>query len=203
MTYVSDMDQKKLNITSVDKVWDELLVEFSNWKMVKPKKNWISKGMPNRINHSRMQSLMKSPMAKAYFEKTKDFSDSEFRHLNTLSRINLEQVTPAARLTMIMNVSTLLGFFLILNQVFPGFIGRALSGFLRGDFASANAQGIAYAIVCMMIFFIPFAAGVTLYCYGGVSGARDLKNLTELSLSRRGISGNNENISDILLEDKL
>lgn len=196
------MDQPSDSIAKVDKIWEELLIAFSNWKMVKPKKSWLQSGMPNRINHHRMMRLKNSSMAKTFFKTTKDFSDDEFKYLHTLTKLNLEQVTPAARLTMIMNVTVIIGLFVILNQALPGYLAEILGRFFDGNYANSHERGLTYAAIFGLLSFIPFASGVTLYYYGGIAGARDLKNLTEFSMGRRGI-GNQEAVSDVLLEKTL
>ena len=178
------MNEEK-NSHDVEEIWNELLKHFSNWKMIKPNKHWLKTGTSERLSIKRIDKLENSNAGQKFFELTNNLSDQKLEHLKGLSEINYEQVVPAARMSILANISAIVAFISITNQVMPGYIPKLVSAVFENSIESNINHALATGYILVLIMFIPTAIGVALYSYGGVSGARDLKNLVELSLLRR------------------
>jgi len=190
------MDADKTT-NDIEVIWQKLLKAFSNWKAVKPKKSWLKTGLSERLGYRRMENLERSLSAKTFSELTQNLSDDELKYLHNLSRINLEQVTPAARISLIINVTSIIAFFVLVNQMLPGYIAEIMQDLTR----QGPNTPLAYGILAGFITFIPIGIFITMYCFGGVAGARDLKNLIELKLARRNLDIDESGATDTIFEN--
>jgi len=176
------------SVQDIEAIWMELLEHFSNWKMVKPRMYWLKTGVSERLSIKRLKRLENSKAGQEFFKLTKNLSDQNLDYLKGLSQINYEQALPAARVSVFINVSLLFALLSITSQLFPGYVLELFNGVREGSIKSDTNHALAVGFFSALFGIIPTSIGVSLYSFGGVAGARDLKNLIELSQIRRRIS---------------
>lgn len=172
----------------IEAIWKELLEHFSNWKMVKPKMYWLKTGVSERLSIKRIKSLENSKAGQEFFKLTKNLSDQNLDYLKGLSQINYEQALPAARVSIFINVTLIIALLSISNQFFPGYVLELFNRVQEGSIKSDINHSLAVGFLSALFFMIPTSIAIALYSFGGVAGARDLRNLIELSQIRRRIN---------------
>lgn len=168
--------------SSPEQIWDQLTPIFSNWRGVRPRKHWLNTGLSERVGAKRVRLLEGGESGRKYFDLTKNCSVEDLEYLYVRARVNFEQVTSAARLAIISNVTSVIGAFVLVNQIFPGKIAEQLE-----TLASSEPTQIAITIAISMSLVFCISLIIILFVVGGVGQARDLKHLLELGLARRKV----------------
>ncbi len=174
---------------SIEQIWDELASVFSNWRGVRPRRHWFTTGFSERLGPARMRRLEGGEDGRRFFQMIENCSVNELEYLHRRAVINFEQVSAAARLAIIMNITSVIAMFVLINQLFPGSIGGMIASAFTGNDAAFAGGLIAFIFVSLFILT---------YCLGGINMARDLKHLLELALARRKISPTDKSYEDAL-----
>jgi|GEM_PF-3383947 len=154
--------------------WDRLSKIFTNLSSVRVRSNWFTTGMSSRIGPQRVQALLKDKRTHALDAIIKRNSADDIARLISIARVNHEQAQAAFRITILLNVTIIIGGLLLSNQIVPGWIVNIVNGEDRGMRAG----------LLTFLISIPFVAGsIATYSWGGVASARDLLHLLELRLS--------------------
>ena len=140
------------------------------------------------IRDRRIKSLENSKAGQEFFKLTKNLSDQNLDYLKGLSQINYEQALPAARVSIFINVTLIIALLSISNQFFPGYVLELFNRVQEGSIKSDINHSLAVGFLSALFFMIPTSIAIALYSFGGVAGARDLRNLIELSQIRRRIN---------------
>jgi len=165
-----------IDLKKLEETWDALAHQFRNWRGVRPRKSWFVSGLTERAAPTRLRLLEGGPDGKRFFELTKSLDTRDLCYLLVRAEINYEQAQAAARISIILNVTVIIGFIVLINQVFPGRIGSL--------FVELTLSEILFWLN-MLIIILSVMIAVSSYVYGGAAMARDLKNLLELALARR------------------
>ena len=171
------------DIKQLEATWDTLAKIFNNWAGIRPRKHWFTKGISERAGYNRLRMLEDGKQAAKFYDATKDLKTRELRYLLKRAELNFEQAYSAGRITTVLNATVMIGIVVLLNQIFPGELGK----FFIEVISSVNSSNAIYAIASLLCFLIGIVSLITVlsYSYGGTAQARDLKHLLELSLARR------------------
>ena len=175
------------DLKQLEATWDELAKIFNNWEGIRPRISWLTTGLSERAGYKRLRVLEDGKQAAKFYDITKDLKTRQLRYLLKRAELNFEQAYNAGRISMVINGSAVIGFVVILNQIFPG----AIQSFFKFLFLSLNNPTSTLDVIGSVISLSSFLMGIiTLivvlsYSYGGTAQARDLKHLLELSLARR------------------
>lgn len=166
----------------IEAIWNKLASIYSNKRGLRPQRSWFNTGMSARTTANRLRLLEGGPAAKLFFEHTKNCDRAALQYLRVRAKVNQEQAATAARINTVMNVTILIGFVVLTNQLFPGLIQRHFSQLL----AEQSVPNVIIGVI-LPVFIVCLAGFIAGYSYAGVTQARDLVHMLELSLARRGL----------------
>lgn len=165
---------------SIETVWDKLARVFSNKSALRLRKAWFQTGVAERTAAKRLRLLEGGREGKTYFKITQELSLRDLRYLYARAVVNVELAQNAARVNIVLNVSTVIGFVVLLNQMFPGLF----QDYYRYAVAETNPIDQALSLLLPLLIAV-VSLSVLIYSQAGVAAARDLKHLLQLSLARR------------------
>ena len=153
--------------------WARLRRCFTVWDAVRPKPHW-NRGFSERMGPDRLAKLVEGGAARKAARVLDGLDARELRRLRVAADVNLEQAQAAARITILINITIVVASFVLLNQLFPGFLMR------MWDRADPAWRG---GIVAGFVVFPLVCIWVGSYGYAVVASARDLKHVVELHLA--------------------
>lgn len=111
---------------TVEKAWDSLADQFRNFRGVSPRWSWLKNGLSERADRRRVRLLETGREGRGFQSIVKNCTLHEVQYLLCRSQVNLEQAQAAARVIVVLNVTIIIGFFVLVNQFFPGFLAAIL-----------------------------------------------------------------------------
>lgn len=117
--------------------------------------------------------------------------DARVKALRTFAAINHEQAVAAFRLTLIVNVSVPVLILTLLNQAFPGLLGRLYT-------ASRQAGELSFWIqLNVLLTALALLLLILIYSISCLNQARDIRHLIDLFAAERSIYFGLEDMSDL------
>lgn len=165
---------------SIETVWDKLTRVFSNKSALRLRRAWFQSGVAERTAAKRLRLLEGGREGKAYFKITQDLSPRDLRYLYARAVVNVELAQNAARVNIVLNVTAIIGFVVLTNQMFPGLF----QDYFRDALAETNPIDKALSLLIPLLIAV-VSLSILIYSQAGVAAARDLKHLIQLSLARR------------------
>lgn len=160
--------------------WAEIVKLFPIFRFLLPRR-LASFGLSSRLNAHAISRLGESPAARRLGAKLNQVDDARVKALRTYAAINLEQISSAFRITLVVNVTVPFLLLTFANLLAPGGLGQLLQDTYGGDAAgSMFFVGVVSASVV-------FAAGISIYALAQLNRARDIRSLIDLHAADRGI----------------
>lgn len=192
------ISRKPTEEKTVEHTWDSLADQFHNFRGVSPRWSWLKNGLSERADRRRVKLLEAGREGRGFQSIVKKCTLHEIQYLLRRSEVNLEQAQAAARVIVVTNVTIFIGFFVLVNQFFPGFLKDILESAERNELFSYI--GLFIGLICLTTLIVSYA-------HGGVAQARDLKHLLQLEIAKRNFNmgqiASNGSYEDTTIESDL
>ena len=169
--------------------WTAIQAMFPAYRAISSK-NWAY-AISNRMHGTRLTKLREGRWATALSELLKRRGDARLKALRTFAAINHEQAVAAFRLTLVVNVSVPVLILTLLNQAFPGAVGRFST-------ESLDAGQLAFWLqLNILLTALVFLLVILIYSVCALNQARDIRHLIDLFAAERGIFFGLEDTGDM------
>ncbi len=167
--------------TSVEDLWDDIVALFSNKIGSRHAVKVMTTGLSPRLGHLRVRNLEKTESAQKLNELTRDLALEDLKYLYSRAIVNKDQAEAAARITIALNVSFVVGAIFFLNLISPNFLNIALENIIEG-----KAPFYLIFFTAVMALYMVFGIFHFARSFAATNTARDLENLLHMELAKRG-----------------